>query len=174
MLTCTATYAVRRKCRDQDAPRHRIVVNLALATVRKVGPAYDLPIALGVIVLGGHLPHEAFEQTLVVGKLSLDGNVRHARGVLPMAATARAQGLKRIVVPETDAGEAALIPELDLIPVRPLATPYQHLSGRQLIEPDQPRAMRSSRCSYRAISPRSRARSTSSARWKWLQRAGTT
>jgi len=119
-------------------PRHRIVVNLAPATVRKEGPAYDLPIALGVIVLGGHLPHEAVEQTLVVGELSLDGNVRHARGVLSMAATARAQGFKRIVVPEIDAGEAALIPELEVIPVQTLAALFQHLSGQKLIEPYQP------------------------------------
>src|SRR5512147_106994 len=58
-------------------PRHRIVVNLAPASVRKEGPAYDLPIALGVIVLGGHLPQDAAEGTLVVGELSLDGFVRH-------------------------------------------------------------------------------------------------
>src|SRR5512143_266892 len=89
-------------------PRHRIVVNLAPAAVRKEGPAYDLPIALGVIILSGSLPHEVVDGTLVVGELSLDGVVRHTRGVLPMAATARAQGFKRMFVPEVDAGEAAL------------------------------------------------------------------
>src|SRR6266540_1959570 len=61
-------------------PRHRIVVNLAPASVRKEGPAYDLPIALGVVILAGYLPHEAAEGTLVIGKLSLDGAVRHTRG----------------------------------------------------------------------------------------------
>ena len=70
-------------------PRHRIVVNLAPAVVRKEGPAYDLPIALGVILLAGHLPHDVVDGTLVVGELSLDGVVRHTRGILPMAATAR-------------------------------------------------------------------------------------
>src|SRR5512133_2050240 len=64
-------------------PRHRIVVNLAPASVRKEGPAYDLPIALGVIILAGFLPHNAIEGTLVIGELSLDGIVRHTRGVLP-------------------------------------------------------------------------------------------
>ncbi|MGB7876789.1 MAG: magnesium chelatase domain-containing protein, partial [Anaerolineales bacterium] len=54
-------------------PRHRIVVNLAPASVRKEGPAYDLPIALGVIILSGRLPLEAVEDTLVIGELSLDG-----------------------------------------------------------------------------------------------------
>ena len=70
-------------------PRKRLVVNLAPASVRKEGPAYDLPIALGVLVYTGMLTPEAAEGTMVVGELSLDGTVRHARGVLPMAATAR-------------------------------------------------------------------------------------
>ncbi len=119
-------------------PRHRIVVNLAPASVRKEGPAYDLPIALGVTILAGFLPQDAIESTMVIGELSLDGVVRHTRGVLPMAATARANGFKRIFVPEVDAGEAALIPDLEVIPVRSLADLYAHLSGRHLIEPYQP------------------------------------
>ena len=119
-------------------PRHRIVVNLAPATVRKEGPAYDLPIALGVIVLGGHLPPESLEKTLVVGELSLDGIVRHTRGLLPMAAAARQQGYRRMIVPETDAAEAALIPDLEILPVKTLAELCDHLSGRRLIEPFQP------------------------------------
>ena len=56
-----------------DFPRKRVVVNLSPASVRKEGPAYDLPIALGVMVLSGYLPHRALENTLVVGELSLDG-----------------------------------------------------------------------------------------------------
>ncbi len=116
-------------------PRHRVVVNLAPASVRKEGPSYDLPIALGVIVLAGFLPHEKVENTLVVGELSLDGVVRHARGLLPMAATARANGYKRMFVPEADAPEAALIPDLEIIPVKTLADLYNHLSGRRLIDP---------------------------------------
>jgi magnesium chelatase family protein len=118
-------------------PRHRIVVNLSPASIRKEGPYYDLPIALGVIVLGGHLDPETLESTLVIGELSLDGIVRHARGVLPMAATARAQGFKRMIVPETDAAEAALIPDIEVIPVSTLAALYDHLSGRHSIEPYQ-------------------------------------
>ncbi|HEX5838380.1 MAG TPA: YifB family Mg chelatase-like AAA ATPase [Anaerolineales bacterium] len=118
-------------------PRHRIVVNLAPAAVRKEGPAYDLPIALGVMVLAGFLPQEVIENTIVVGELSLDGLVRHTRGVLPMAATARARGFRRMFVPEVDAGEAALIPDLEVIPVKSLADLYRHLSGRRLIEPYQ-------------------------------------
>jgi magnesium chelatase family protein len=119
-------------------PRHHIVVNLSPAAIRKEGPAYDLPIALGVIVLAGFLPHEAIEGALVIGELSLDGVVRHTRGVLPMAAAARANGFKRMFVPESDAGEAALIPDLEVYPVKTLAHLYDHLAGRRFIEPYLP------------------------------------
>ena len=119
-------------------PLHRIVVNLSPAAIRKEGPAYDLPIALGVIMLSGKLPHEIMADSLVVGELSLDGVVRHTRGILPMAATARENGFKRMFVPEADAPEAALIPDLEVYPVKTLADLYNHLSGKQLIEPYQP------------------------------------
>jgi magnesium chelatase family protein len=111
-------------------PRKRLVVNLAPASVRKEGPAYDLPIAVGVLIYTGMLPPEAARETIVVGELSLDGSVRHARGVLPMAATARQAGFKRIVVPEVDAAEAALIPDLEIIPVSSLAMLFNHMAGR--------------------------------------------
>ncbi len=113
--------------------RKRLVVNLAPASVRKEGPAYDLPIALGVLIYTGMLPASVAEGMLVVGELSLDGVVRHARGVLPMAATARQAGFKQIVVPEADAAEAALIPDLEVIPVSSLAVLYDHLAGRKII-----------------------------------------
>lgn len=119
-------------------PRIRIVVNLAPAAVRKEGPAYDLPIAVGVLIYSHLLPPNCVDETLIVGELSLDGTVRHARGVLPMAAAARAQGFKRMIVSETDAAEAALIPGLEVIPVKTLADLYNHLAGRRLIEPFHP------------------------------------
>ncbi len=120
-------------------PRKRLVVNLAPAAVRKEGPSYDLPIALGVLIYAGMLPPDAGKGTMVVGELSLDGTVRHTRGILPMAATARAAGFERIVVPEADAAEAALVPELQVLPVASLAALYRHLTGRDPIAP-QPHA----------------------------------
>jgi magnesium chelatase family protein len=116
-------------------PRRRIVVNLAPATVRKEGPAYDLPIALGVLVMMEVLPAESTNGCLVIGELSLDGKVRHTRGVLPMAAVARDKGFRRIFLPEADAAEAALIPDLEVIPVASLAALYAHLSGEEIIPP---------------------------------------
>src|SRR5512136_1140990 len=118
-----------------EFPRKRIIVNLAPASVRKEGPAYDLPIALGVLVMMGKLPRAACDDALVVGELSLDGSVRHSRGVLPMVVVARQQGFKRIFVPQSDAAEAALLPDLEVIPVSTLSELYSHLSGRQTILP---------------------------------------
>ena len=119
-------------------PRKPITVNLAPASVHKEGPAYDLPIALGVLVLMDQIAPQALEEALVIGELSLDGSVRHVRGVLPMAVVAHQQGFKRVLVPETDAAEAALIPDLEVIPVPTLAALFNHLNGSQVIPPHPP------------------------------------
>ena len=110
-------------------PRKRLTVNLAPAAVRKEGPAYDLPIALGVLLASGQLPLDCVEGALVVGELSLDGSVRHVRGVLPMAALARDEGFARVFVPEIDAAEAALIPGVEVFPVSSLTALSAHLEG---------------------------------------------
>jgi magnesium chelatase family protein len=119
-------------------PRKRLTVNLAPASVRKEGPAYDLPIALGVLAAAGQISPECLEDTLVIGELSLDGRVRHTRGVLPMAAVARQEGFHRILVPESDAAEAALVPDLEVIPVSSLSELYAHLVCEALIPPQPP------------------------------------
>lgn len=116
-------------------PRKRVTVNLAPATVRKAGPAYDLPIAVGILIATAQLPPDALDKALVVGELSLDGSVRHVRGVLPMAALARSDGFSQILVPEVDAPEAALIPDVEVLPVASLRVLYDHLTGGQLISP---------------------------------------
>jgi magnesium chelatase family protein len=90
-------------------PRKRIIVNLAPASIRKVGPIYDLPIAIGVLVTAQAIPAETLEGAMIVGELSLDGSLRHISGVLPMADLARREGFQRLFVPEINAMEAALI-----------------------------------------------------------------
>ena len=115
-------------------PRERIVVNLAPASVRKEGPTYDLPIAVGMLLMQALVPQNSLDDALVVGELSLEGTVRHSRGVLPMAATARQNGFKRIFVPAIDAPEAALIPDIEVIPVNSLRELYLHLTGQQPIK----------------------------------------
>lgn len=119
-------------------PRKKLTVNLAPAVVRKEGAGYDLPIALGVLIATAQLPPQCVENALIIGELSLDGSVRHVRGVLPMAALARQKGFKRVFAPSVDAAEAALIPDLEVIPVASLRELYEHLIGQILITPQVP------------------------------------
>ncbi|HPO58712.1 MAG TPA: magnesium chelatase domain-containing protein, partial [Anaerolineaceae bacterium] len=121
-----------------EPPRHLMTVNLAPASVRKEGPAYDLPIAVGVLVATRQIPMQALEGSLIIGELSLDGSVRHVRGVLPMAAVAREQGFERVFVPASDAAEAALIPGLEVYPVESLGHLVRHLTGQECIQPQDP------------------------------------
>lgn len=121
-----------------EYPRKKVRVNLAPATVRKEGSAYDLPIALGILLANRQLPPDSLKDSLVMGELSLDGSVRHIRGVLPMAAVARQQGFKRVFVPAGDAAEAAIFPDLEVIPVNSLEDLYRHLTGSSIISPQPP------------------------------------
>ncbi len=113
-------------------PQHRLTINLAPADLRKEGPAYDLPIALGILAATRQVPGE-LDDALLLGELSLDGSVRHVNGVLPMAGVAHKLGFRRIFVPASDAPEAALVEGVDVYPVRSLADIAGHLCGRQAI-----------------------------------------
>jgi magnesium chelatase family protein len=117
--------------------RKRLIVNLAPAAVRKEGPAFDLPIALGMLITTAQMPPECLDGAMVVGELSLDGGVRHVTGMLPIAALAREKGYQRVFAPQMDAAEAALIPDLDVYPVPALEDLYMHLTG-QVPLPVQP------------------------------------
>lgn len=119
-------------------PRKRVTINLAPADVRKEGPAYDLPIAIGVLAASRQINPVKLEKSLVVGELSLDGTLRHVRGVLPMAALARQEGFHRLIVPKVDAYEAALIPDLEIIAVESLRQLSDWLQGEIEIESPQP------------------------------------
>ncbi len=116
-------------------PGGRLTVNLAPADLRKEGPAYDLPIAVGILVASQQAWPDKAENALFVGELSLDGSVRHTTGILPMAALAKERGFQTIFVPAEDAPEAALIQGLQVIPVTDLGSLVAHLQGLQAIEP---------------------------------------
>ena len=109
-------------------PQHRLTINLAPADIRKEGPAYDLPIALGILAASQQVAADLTD-ALIVGELSLDGGVRHVNGVLPMASAAEAAGYKRLFVPAMDAPEAALIEGVAVYPVTSLYELVQHLRG---------------------------------------------
>ena len=119
-------------------PRRRFTVNLGPATVRKEGASYDLPIAVGVLVATEQLDQSYLDDCLILGELSLEGTVRHVRGVLPMAASARQAGYRTLYVPAMDAAEAAIIPDLTVIPVTTLGELFAHVTGRIQITPHPP------------------------------------
>jgi magnesium chelatase family protein len=116
-------------------PEKRLTVNLAPADLRKEGPAYDLPIAVGVLLASEQIWPNRVENALFVGELSLDGSVRHTTGILPMAALAKERGIHTVFVPAEDAPEAALIHGLEVIPVADLSSLVTHLQGLRSIEP---------------------------------------
>jgi magnesium chelatase family protein len=115
-------------------PNKRITVNLAPADMRKAGPAYDLPIAVGILLAAELLSEEA-TRAVFIGELGLDGTLRHTDGVLPMVAVARAHGIETVYLPFEDAPEAALIEGLTIMPVRSLSELTAHLNGEQRLTP---------------------------------------
>jgi magnesium chelatase family protein len=109
-------------------PFGRITVNLAPADLKKAGPTYDLPIAIGILLAGKQFWAEVGD-ALIVGELSLDGIVRHTPGIISMVSLAAEKGLKRAFVPEGDAREASLVNGIEVFPVRTLTDLVNHLTG---------------------------------------------
>lgn len=89
-------------------PLKRIVVNLAPADLKKAGPSYDLPIAVGILLSSGQLQTE-ISNILFLGELFLDGSLRHTNGILPVVALAHQSNVSSIVVPDAGAGEVCLV-----------------------------------------------------------------
>ncbi|MBU4277179.1 MAG: ATP-binding protein [Proteobacteria bacterium] len=112
-------------------PVNRITVNLAPADIKKEGAAFDLPMALGILAASGAVPAEELLGLGVVGELALDGAIRPVRGVLPMAARARALGLKALLVPQANGPEAAVVEGLTVYTVQRLDQAAAHLLGRE-------------------------------------------
>jgi magnesium chelatase family protein len=119
-------------------PMKRVIVNLAPANLRKEGPAFDLPIALGILAASGALAPERLEQAGVVGELSLDGGVRGIKGALSMAEGARREGLPSLVLPERDAPEAAVIGDVAVFGMRTLRDAVDFLSDSTRLVPAEP------------------------------------
>lgn len=120
-------------------PRRRITVNLAPADVPKHGTGLDLPIALGVVAAAWQQERRRpawAEPPFAVGELGLDGSVRPVRGILPLAEAAARAGVKRLIVPAENGPEAALVPELQILPVKTLTEAWAVAQGR--LEPDAP------------------------------------
>lgn len=112
-----------------DFPSKRITVNLAPAEIKKEGAAFDLPIAVGILSAMELVKKHTAEDCCLIGELALDGKVRPVKGVLSIALGARKTGLKRIILPEANANEAAVVKEVEVFPVRNLSEVVQFLNG---------------------------------------------
>jgi magnesium chelatase family protein len=109
-------------------PMKRIVVNLAPADLKKAGPSYDLPIAVGILLSSEQVDSDV-AQAMFLGELSLDGGLRHTNGVLPMVALAHEEGIPTVIVPDADAREASLIEGVRIIPMASLSQLVSYLQG---------------------------------------------
>lgn len=116
-------------------PRRKVLVNLSPADVKKTGAAFDLPIALGVLVSAGTFETENLDSYMVMGELSLDGSVLPVKGVLPMAIKAREMGIKRLIVPEDNVTEAAVVNKVEVFGVRNLTEAIGVLTGNDDVRP---------------------------------------
>ncbi len=116
-------------------PRYKTVVNLAPADLRKEGPIFDLPTALGIIFASDAVVPELTRSYLVTGELALDGRVRPMRGALSAAILANEMGLRGIVLPADNAREAAVVDDIEVVPVSTLTDAVGFLSGQLPIDP---------------------------------------
>src|SRR6058998_811644 len=116
-------------------PRGRTTINLAPADIKKEGPSFDLPIALGMIAVTEELDSSPFENFSFVGELALDGSVRAVKGVLPVAIEARKRGKKALFVPAANAQEAAMVKGIAVYGVRNLRETFSFLCGECTLQP---------------------------------------
>ena len=123
---------------ELEFPLQRLTANLAPAHVRKAGPSFDLALAVALLAASGQVPYEGLESHALCGELSLSGSVRPIHGTLAIALGARRCGYSRLVVPTTNAPEAALVGDLEVVGVDSLAELVDLLKGRQEPRPVVP------------------------------------
>ncbi len=115
-------------------PPRRITINLAPADVQKEGAAFDLPIAVGILASTGQINPQQLADTAVLGELSLLGTLRPVKGVLPISVAVKENGLRRLLVPEGNAAEAAIVEGIEVIPIRNISEAVRYLNKEINIE----------------------------------------
>jgi len=118
-----------------EFPCRKVTINMAPADMRKEGSAFDLPIAIGMLIASNQITIENPDEYIIAGELSLDGSVKHVRGMLSMAICARELGFKGMIVPAECAGEAAVAQGVDIYPVKTLTEALDFLTHDKHIEP---------------------------------------
>lgn len=120
---------------DLSFPRSEITINLAPADTQKTGSAYDLTIAMGILAASGDLKEDLIGEYLIMGELSLDGTLRPIKGALPIAIEARKREFKGLLLPAANASEAAIVSDIDVIPISHLMEAVEFLDGKREIDP---------------------------------------
>lgn len=118
-----------------ERPRTRIIINLAPADLKKAGSAYDLPIAIGILGATGQITSEFCKDYIIMGELSLDGQLKTLKGVLPMAIQAKRDGFKGIILPQQNAREAAMVSGIDVFGVSGLTDVVAILNNQTNLQP---------------------------------------
>lgn len=118
-----------------DFPRGKITINLAPADLKKNGPHYDLPIALGVLVASGQIPEKLLDDTAFVGELALGGKTRHINGALAIATATVDNHVPKLFLPKDDAPEASLIPGLEVYGISSLKEIADYAKGETRLKP---------------------------------------
>lgn len=116
-------------------PSKKVTINLAPADVRKEGSGFDLPIAIGILTASGLIPQERLQGLLLLGELALDGEIRPVHGILPIALRAAQGGLRRILLPHANAAEAAMVEEVEALPLTSLQEAVQYLCRERTLAP---------------------------------------
>ncbi len=118
-------------------PAKRITVNLTPADIRKEGTAFDLPVAIAILTAFGYIPEENLKNILIIGELSLNGNINKVNGVLPIVYSAKQQGFLKCVVPTENAGEGAVVEGIDTYGVATLQEAVEMINGKESLEPNR-------------------------------------
>lgn len=114
----------------------KITVNLAPAGTRKGGSAFELAMAVGVLIAGEHITSKLKENTILLGELSLDGKVNPIHGILPICIEARRLGVETMILPKANAIEASIIKDITIMPVETLSEALQCVTG--ILKPEMP------------------------------------
>ena len=125
---------------EEKMTMRKVVVNLAPADLKKEGASFDLPIAVGILAAQERVDQDLLPETMLAGELALDGGVRPVRGVLSMALAARAAGIKRMILSQENASEAAVVGGIEVIGVKTLREALDFLNSELTIAPTRPEA----------------------------------
>ena len=110
-------------------PAKKITINLAPADVKKEGSGYDLPMAVGILAAEGLVKKDRLQDYLMLGELSLDGEIKSVRGALPVALAAKAEGLQGLILPGTNAPEAGVVSGVEVLGAQNLPQVIEFLNG---------------------------------------------